>query len=564
MDDNLQWFEQFYKSENIQTLLKNPIAYFCAEYALSSNIPIYAGGLGVLAGDLLREASDRHFPIVAVGLYYNDGYQTLHRVDSKGYIEAPHTHSLPQNYGLTEVLDQNQKPIFVTVPIQDRDVYAKAWLWRAGNVTVYLLDTNVDENSALDRKITDHLYVIDKETRLKQEMILGIGGARLLEILNIKPSIYHMNEGHSALLALELIRSEMLANKSSLEEAQKVARGKIVFTNHTLVISGNEVFSQELVSLNLSRYADTLGIPMAELLNLGKIEDSNEFSLTTFALNLAGQINAVSQLHAKKAKELWPSKSLIPVTNGIHIPTWNLFTEENSFWTQHLENKNTLLTKINLEKEKVWAQTDLIIGWARRIVSYKRPLAALFDLVRLKQLILTSKVPVRFVFAGTLHPSDTEAVATFNEFRKIIDEDLQENAVFLPEYNMDAAKVLVAGCDVWLNTPIVGFEACGTSGMKAALNGVLPCSTKDGWMDEIDFYEVGWPLDDDTVTDSFLDTLEHKIIPLFSEKDGNGTPIAWEKNMRNARNLIRNRYSTTRMLREYIEKLYLPLLTSKA
>lgn len=561
MDDDLKWFEEFNASQTKRELSRNPIAYFCAEYALSSNIPSYAGGLGVLAGDFLREAEEKDLPVVAVGLYYNDGYETLHKVDQKGYIEAPHVHSNPESFGLEVLLDESQKPLLVVVPIQDRDIKVRVWVWHMGKIKIYLLDSDVPENSESDRKITDHLYVADQETRLKQEIILGIGGARLLEILKIEPSIYHMNEGHSCLLGFEVIKHEMQKKGIGFDEARKIAARKIVFTNHTLVAGGNEIVSQELFSLLLAKYAETISVPIGEIIKIGKVKDSNSFSMTIAALNLAGKINAVSHLHAKKAEEMWPEYQIIPITNGIHYSSWNSIFDESALWESHVENKRELLAKVNQMSEETWSDNTLIIGWARRLTSYKRPLALFENIERLKTILTNNEHPVRIVLSGTLHPSDTDGEKILGDLRRIADTDLKGLMVFLPGYSIELAKIMTAGSDIWLNTPIVGFEACGTSGMKAALNGDLSLSTRDGWMDEIELYGIGWPLDNDKINASILDALEQNIIPLYFDKNGNSKPEGWIQNMKNARDLIKNEFTTTRMLREYIEKLYTPLLT---
>lgn len=561
MDKNITFFNTFNTSPTFEKLKTNPIAYFCAEFALTSEIPTYAGGLGVLAGDYLREANDRDFPVVAVGLYYNDGYETFHKVDEKGYIEAPHVHKPPESFGMVPVVDKDGNQITVNVPMQDGEITARVWGWQVGKIKVYLLDTDVTSNSPTDRKITDHLYVKDRETRLKQEIILGIGGARLLEKLGITPSIYHMNEGHSSLLALEIIKKIMVDEKLSFEEARKKAQEKIVFSNHTLVAGGQEVFSSELLSLLLSQYASELGIPITELLNLGKVEEANSFSLTMFSLRTAKLTNAVSKLHAEKAKEIWPDFPLIPITNGIHIPSWNAIVDETKFWEAHIENKRILLQKIKPLGATSWNENDLILGWARRLVSYKRPMAILEDIAAIKEILSSTQKPVRIIFSGTLHPSDYEAAEMLGDFHNIIEKELADLALFIPEYSLDTAKSLTSACDVWINTPIVGFEACGTSGMKAALNGGLPLTTRDGWIAEIELLDIGWALDDGQVNKSFIDTLKNKIIPLYFERDETNAPRTWLRNMKYARELIKNDFSATRMLKDYIEKLYIPLLT---
>lgn len=559
MDDDLKWFAQFNNSETKTRLKENPIAYFCAEYALTPDLPIYAGGLGVLAGDFLREAADQNFPLVAVGLYYSDGYETLHKVDEKGYIEAPHVHAPPENYGLQPIVDKGQNLVTVDIPIHDRNIKAKAWEWHVGKIPIYLLDTNVEENSEDDRKITDHLYVVDRETRLKQKIILGIGGIRLLEKLVITPSLYHMNEGYSSLLCFEVARKEMREKKIGFSEAKEVVRQKIVFTNHTLVTGGDDTYNNELASLLLSKYATELGVPASMLVETGNVPDSSTFSTTLLALHAAGRSNAVSGIHGKKAGEIWPNNPMIPITNGIHINSWNAVDGAASIWQSHLENKGELVKKINLATGITWDSNTLLLGWARRLVNYKRPLAIFENIERLKSILMNKEKPARIVISGNLHPSDIADGKIFEELRIIADEKLKALVVFLPEYDLALAKLMTAGCDVWFNTPIVGFEACGTSGMKAALNGGLPCSTRDGWMDEVELYGIGWALDDDKINTSILDTLEQKVIPLYYERDANNVPQAWQQNMKNCRDLIKNEFSVTRMLREYIEKLYLPL-----
>ena len=563
MDKNTTWLEKLKENPDYQKLKTNPIAYFCAEFGLLSDIPIYAGGLGILAGDFIREASIQNFPIVGIGLYYNDGYETLHKIDARGYIEEPHMHKKPEIYGLTKVSATDGNPLIIEVPINDGKVAVQAWVWNVGKIPVYLLDTNVDSNSANDKKITDHLYVVDRESRLKQEIILGVGGAMLLTALNIKPSIYHMNEGHSSLLALTVIKEIMDERQIIFTEALEEFKKKVVFTNHTLVPGGNEVFTNDLASFLLKDYAQNLGIPLPQLLAYGAIPQTNSFSLTLLSLNFAGVSNAVSKLHAEVAKNIWREHPLIPITNGINLNQWDTISDESHLWQNHLENKRALIESIKRIKSTInWSEDDLIIGWARRLVSYKRPMALLEDVAALKSL--TVNKPIRIVFAGKLHPSDIEAAETLDKFHAIIEKEIPDIAVFLPEYDMDTARLMVAGCDVWANTPIVGFEACGTSGMKAALNGSLPLSTKDGWVAEIELLNKGWEVDDKAPTESILGLLQNDILPLYYDRDENNIPQLWIQNMKNSRDLIKNEFSTTRMLAEYLEKLYLPLLnTSK-
>ncbi len=491
--------------------MDRPIAYFCAEYAIDPNLPIYAGGLGILAGDYLREANDQKLPVVAVGLFYDFNNST--KPDSILQIE---------------------------VPIQDKLVKAQVFKYLVGSIPVYLLNTNVAGNDPSDRQITYKLYTEDRETRLKQELILGIGGLRALEALKIHPRLYHLNEGHSAFLALELIRHEIQERKISFEDAISIAQKQIIFTNHTLVAAGREVYSNDLVSLMLSGYAQELGVPVAEILKLGLVQESSTFSMTMFSLRMANQINAVSKLHAQKAADIWTDHPMVTVTNGIHISTWDKVGDD--VINGHKIQKELLLTNLG------WDPKTLILGWARRFVEYKRPLAILENLDRFITIARNLQYPVKIIFSGEPHEGDLHGEELLKTLQELIKTKIGDIAAYFPNYDMDVAKNLVSGCDVWLNTPIVGFEACGSSGMKAALNGVLPATTRDGWVDEIDLYKVGWILDGDHLGENILDVLEHDIVPMYYQK-----PNQWQELMHNARNLIFNQFSTSRMLKQYQE-----------
>lgn len=549
---NNSWFEEFRKSEHYNFLQKKPIAYFSVEYALSDFLPTYAGGLGVLAGDYVRELSDQKIPAVAVGIFYQNKY---------GALDAPHKQPpsaflSPEEQGLKPVVDINQKPLLVKVPIEDHDVFLKAWIWQKNSIPVYLLDSDVEENSHIDRQIVYQLYDADKETRLKQEVILGIGGFRLLEKLGIQPSIYHMNEGHSAMLYLEIIRHEMQKRKIGFKEAIALSTHHVVFTNHTLVASGNEIFSNDLFTFLLSRYVSELEVPISEILGLGTIEESNSFSMSLISLKLAGRINAVSSLHAKEAAKSWSEYKFDYVTNGIHLPSWDKVAARDLI-AAHKDNKKILLEYTQKQTGKLWGESDLIIGWARRMVPYKRPLSILGDVGRLKNLMKPDQ-QIRIIMGGIAHQSDDEGRKMVNKIKEIIQKELPDNAVFLDNYNATMAGLLTSGCDVWLNTPVIGSEACGTSGMKASLNGTLQLSTKDGWVYEVNTSEIGWDIDSESVEKSIQDVLEYDILPLYYGQDKS----KWESLMENARNLIKDKFSASRMLKEYMEKLYLPIITS--
>jgi len=439
-------------------------------------------------------------------------------------------------------------------------VEVQAWKWTRGDLNVYLLDTDFEMNSSTDRKITERLYVSDNETRFKQEIVLGIGGLRLLEALNLHPSVYHLNEGHSALLGLELIRHQMHERSLGFDEAIQFARRRVVMTNHTLVPAGNEVYGDDLVSLLLSRYAEEMAVPVQELVKLGRVQDTSVFSMTMLALRLASVVNSVSRIHARKAKEIWHDHPMVAVTNGVHLPTWdrigNTDAASGAFWEAHQFRKKTLLEVVAEKTGRKWSEKTLLLGWARRIASYKRPGAVLEEAQKFAELARNAKRPVRLIIGGRPHSADKEGAEILKNLLAIVDGDLKDVAAYLPEYDLEMAGLMTSGCDVWLNTPVVGFEACGTSGMKAALNGVLPCTTRDGWIDEAELFRVGWLLDDRKVTQDFLDKLEHDIIPLYYERNADGVAESWEELMHNAREMIQNQFSATRMLRGYVETLY--------
>ncbi len=503
----------------------HPIAYFCAEYALPDLQ--YVGGLGILAADYLKEANDLHVPVVAFGLHYG-----------------------PTTGNMELLKDDKGESVIINISIQDHVVNVKVLKYPVGSVLLYLLDTHVESNSLADQQITEILYDNDKETRLKQEMVLGIGGMRLLEFLKLHPSTYHLNEGHSAFLTFDLIYHQMKERGIGFVEAQSLAKRQVVFTNHTLVAAGDEVYSDDLVSLMLTKYSQDLGIPVTELVKLGLVQESSSFSLTMLSLRMSGVVNAVSQLHAKKAGEIWKDHPMIPITNGIHVPTWDGIQNQTDLISGHAANKQLLLKALSQYRHE-WQGNYLLIGWARRFVLYKRPMAIFENLEKLLEIAHRSNREVKFVFSGRVPDGDNEGKKMMDNLTTLASSH-PELLMYLPGYSAQESKLLTAGCDVWLNTPIVGFEACGTSGMKAALNGTLPCSTKDGWIDEIELFKVGWTLDSDRINESFLEILDQQILPMYFDH-----PQDWQEMMRNARSMVLNQFSATRMLNEYIHKLYL-------
>lgn len=531
--------------------MSRPIAYFSAEYGLSDKLQIYAGGLGILAGDYVREAGDQGIPLVAMGMYYAEGF-THTELSPEGKVVDLHDSKSPEEAGLKLVEDSEGKPLTVTLPIGENSVRVRAWITEYKTVKVYLLDTKVEGNSEQDQHITDTLYTTDKETRLKQEMVLGIGGLRMLFAVGYHPGFYHLNEGHSAFLIYELIHHEMLEHRLDFETAKERAKERVLFTNHTLVAAGNDVYSNDLSALLLSRYAEEIAVPVKHLVDLGLVQQSSTFSMTMLALRSAGKINAVSKLHAKKAQEIWTDHPMSAITNGIHLPTWDKIGNVD-IWSQHRENKRKLLSTIAQTTGTVWDENAIVLGWARRIVRYKRPLALVERLKQFGEMARSQERPVRIVFSGIAHPSDADGHKLLEELQYRLSSDLKGVAVYLPHYNMKLSGLMTAGCDVWINTPIVGFEACGTSGMKAALNGVLPLSTRDGWVDEIELLGVGWGLNDTDLTEHMLEILQTQVLPLYYKRNEQGVPEDWVTMMQNARRLIQNEYGMGRAMRQYLE-----------
>lgn len=527
----------------------HPIVYFCAEYALDDALPLYAGGLGILAGDMIREAAEQKLPFIAVGLLYHLGYSLKNVIPINLKMS-----------NLQPVCDKQNNRVIVTLPIQDTLVSVQAWSLQIGSVCVYLLDTDIAQNTEENRHITDQLYSASKEIRFKQEMVLGLGGLRLLESLQITPVGYHLNEGHSALLSLEVTRYEMKKHKRTFAEELENTKQHIFFTNHTLVPAGNDTFTADLVSTLLSGFAKELQVPVSEIIKLGLVEGSSIFSMALLALRMAGKVNAVSRLHAKKAQEIWKEHVMIPITNGIHVKTWDRIENKENIWDNHQRNKHALLSYLHTKIGVTWDEKTLLLGWARRIVGYKRPVALFDNLQQFKQLANAADRQIKVIIAGIPHENDAEGVAILKQIQKLVTEDLKGVVVYLLEYNISTAKLLVSGCDVWLNTPVVGFEASGTSGMKASLNGVLPCSTKDGWVAEANLYEVGWVLQTENVSHDILSVLQKQIVPLYYDRNSANIPAQWVKMMQNARDMTLNQFSTTTMLRKYIEEFYLPII----
>ena len=597
---------------------ENPVAYFCAEYGVHNSLPLYSGGLGILAGDHLKSASDLGLPLVGVGLFYRFGY-FRQRLTPDGYQMEDYRESVPANLSLQPVLNENGERLKISVKMRGRDVSAQAWLASVGRVKLYLLDTNIEENSEIDRLITGHLYGGDKETRIVQEMLLGIGGVRLLRALKIEPSVFHLNEGHSAFLTLELARELTESEqKLSFGEAAAKVREKCVFTTHTPIAAGNDEFSiNALEKCFDSDFTAALGLFGEDFYALGRTNpaDAEEwFGMTPLALKMCRSSNGVSRKHGEVSRALW-QKMYAPahvdevpisyVTNGVHAPTWiapalkNLYEKHlGADWAASLENENAWAEKIErIPDEEIWRVHNLLknrliafvrqrelekpnvsenlfdpnvltIGFARRVAGYKRWNLLLSDAERLLKLIDDAERPVQFVFAGKAHPQDLQAKAILQQIvASRANSTWLRRAVFIQDYDHEVARHLVQGVDVWLNVPRRPLEASGTSGEKVAMNGGLNFSILDGWWIEGYDGTNGWAIgeegaiEDESNVDkrdanSLYHVLETEIVPEFYATDENNLPRQWIKRMRRALQTLTPEFSSDRMVRDYINQIY--------
>ncbi len=608
--------------------LSGPIAYFCAEYGFHESLGIYAGGLGVLAGDHMKTASDMALPLVGVGLMYRRGYfrQTI---DADGHQEHAYPDYESSRLPILRVLDRLGEPLTIAVPLPGRDLAAAVWMVQVGRVPVLLLDTDVPDNDDSDRPITHILYVRGREMRLHQELVLGVGGVRALRALDIRPGLWHLNEGHSAFLLAERAR-EHVAQGTALSDAWARVSRNSVFTIHTPVSAGNERFDTELVRRVAGPLLDgdgrprTGGVPTQEVLALGRgvDDDPSQFDLTAFSLRLTNGANAVSQLHGHTANSTWHGISpheILGLTNGVHTPTWvgqpmhdvlerytnaDLITMDDQpaarrfwdrmgkvpadeLWEAHQRQKLELaiFARGRLrnqfarhgeapgtleELERVLDPSILTIGFARRFATYKRAALVFSDPDRISRLLWDEQRPMQIVFAGKAHPADRPGQGMIQDiFGRSRSSRLRGRVFILEDYDIRIARFLVQGVDVWLNNPRRPLEASGTSGMKAAANGVLNLSVLDGWWDEGWTGDNGWAIggretNPDEGAQDWADAqdlyriLEQELIPAYYERDGHQLPARWIQLMRNSIASTIWRFSTTRMLHEYVERLYLP------
>ncbi|MFH1183437.1 MAG: alpha-glucan family phosphorylase [Chloroflexota bacterium] len=608
-------------------LTNRPIAYFSMEYGLHEMLPIYSGGLGVLAGDHLKEASDLGLPLVGIGLMYAEGYFSQ-RIGEDGWQTSLNRPLDFNDLPVMPVLNEDGQPLTVEVEFPDRLVSVQIWEVRVGRVPLYLLDSNVASNSPADRSLTARLYWADLDHRIMQEMLLGIGGVRALRLLGYNPSVWHMNEGHAAFLTLERARELVQAGRAWSEAVGTTSRHN-VFTTHTPVPAGNDEFPLWLTEKHLAALWPQLKLDREQFFDLArrKVPEGETFSMGVLALRHSLGRNAVSELHGRVSRRmwsfLWPDRpaDAVPithVTNGVHTANWMarrlrllLDTHLGPDWQDRLDDPDLWSGLDAIPDDQLWVIRThlkrklafymrervrgrwteggyhpvqvvasgvlinpyaLTIGFARRFATYKRADIIFSDLERLLDILNGANRPVQFIFAGKAHPADEAGKGLLQRvYRDVKRAEASGRLVFLENYDINLARYLVQGVDVWLNTPRRPMEASGTSGMKAALNGALNFSVMDGWWREAFNGRNGWAIGPDSDLDSsdrqdtedaasLYNTLEDEIIPLFYERDPKEVSHYWIARVRESMKTIIPRFSTRRMVKEYVERLYVPAL----
>ncbi len=603
-------------------LASNPIAYFSMEFGLHEILPIYSGGLGVLAGDHLKEASDLGLPLVGVGFMYAQGYFSQ-RISEDGWQEALNNmltfEDLPVN-----LVTQGGKPVTVEVEFPDRRIALQVWEARVGRIPLYLLDSNVESNSEADRLLTARLYWSDLDHRIMQEVLLGVGGVRTLRALGVNPTIWHMNEGHAAFLTIERAR-ELVEDGVPFETALEKTRGQNIFTTHTPVPAGNDEFPLWLMDKYLAAVWGQLGLTREQFYDLARHQQPHgeTFSMGILALRYSEGRNAVSELHGRVAREMWhflwedrrvEDVPITHVTNGVHTANWmarrlRLLLElhfgegwmerldeaelwekldslpDTALWQVHQHLKRKMNFYLRERVRDRWTMGGfhpvqvvsagvmlnpyvLTIGFARRFATYKRASLILSDVDRLLRIINRPNMPVQIVFAGKAHPADEPGKQLIQKiYRTVKRAETGGRLVFVEDYDMNLARYLVQGVDVWLNTPRRPMEASGTSGMKAGLNGALNLSVLDGWWREAYNGKNGWSIGEDKQWDlpeaqdqadarDLYNKLENEIIPLYYDRDINDVPPDWVRRMKESVKTVAPQFSTRRMVKEYAERLY--------
>jgi starch phosphorylase len=603
------------------------VAYFTAECGVADCLPIYSGGLGILAGDHLKSASDLNYPVMGVSLAYQKGYFRQYLIQDGWQMESYPINqftTMPMNL----VRNAQGHPLTISIDLKGEEAKVQCWKVHLGRTKLFLLDTNLKENSPGAREITSELYGGDREMRMRQEIVLGIGGARMLRAMGIRPAVLHMNEGHSAFAVFERIRELREEAGLSFNEAVEFVRVTSVFTTHTPVPAGIDAFHPDLMRTYFDGFARSLGISINVLLGFGRQDPRNkdeEFSMAVLALRLSNWSNGVSRVHAKVSRKTWqriwsraPEEDLpiVHITNGVHIPSfvskgmaehfdrylsprwiedpdnikiWERVDKipDTELWRTHERGRERLVafTRMRLRKQMakrgasdrdlafaddVLNTETLTIGFARRFAPYKRAHLILKDIARLEKILTNESQPAQIIFAGKAHPQDVQGKDLIKQLVQTSNRDkLRRHMVFLEDYDLDIARTMVQGCDLWLNTPRRPFEACGTSGMKAVANGALHLSVLDGWWDEGYERGLGWAIgngeeyadyafQDDLESRALYDILEKDVIPIFYERGPDGIPRRWVTMMKASMHKLCPIFNTHRMVSEYWKRFYLP------
>jgi starch phosphorylase len=617
-------------SRRFPDLAGSTIAYFSAEFALHQSLPIYAGGLGVLAGDHCKEADDLGVPLIGVGFMYPQGY--FHQeVSPDGWQQEIYERLNWSDAAIEPATGPDGARVVTAVPLGDRSVLVDVWRVRLGRVQLYLLDTDLEENAPWDRELSARLYGGDRETRVQQEIILGIGGVRALKTLGLQPTVFHLNEGHAAFVVLQRIRDAIEAGMT-FDAALEEIRRSTVFTTHTPVPAGHDAFPFNLVEKHLAGCWGTLGPYRGRFLALGSHDSGAgaQFNMTALALRSASAVNGVSELHGQVTRgmwgDIWPGTAEAQrpvhfVTNGVHVPTW-LAADMAALFTEHLgpdwidrQDDFTLWEAIRgIPDERLWAvrrglrqylftfmrerardrwtvqratprvvaagtllnPDALTIGFARRFASYKRSELIFSDPERLARILNSFERPVQIVFAGKAHPADDIGKHHLQRvYRHALDPLFGGRVAFVDDYDLHVAHFLVQGCDIWLNNPRKPMEASGTSGMKAAINGVPHLSIGDGWWAEGFNGRNGWTIDggvtnapdeaiDAADANALYTLLEEQVVPTFYERDAAGVPRRWIAVVKESIASVAPRFCARRMVKEYVERMYLPAISRTA
>ena len=614
-------------TNNVGMLGAHPVAYFSAEFGIHESLPIYSGGLGVLSGDHIKSASGLGVPLVAIGLFYDQGYFKQH-LDENGMQQEEYLDTKVENLPMEPALDSEGDPIIVKIETRSGDVRAKVWRLNVGRVKLYLMDCDVEGNQPEDRELTSRLYGGDQRVRIRQELVLGIGGARALRAMGITPGVYHLNEGHSAFATLEATRERMEEDGMSFDDALREVAKKTAFTTHTPVPAGHDRFDSNLMEEHLGPLREQLGISHDQLMGLGRVDSNNHeetFCMTVLGLKMSRRANAVSALHGHVSRRMWAHlwpwrvEEEVPIghiTNGVHVPTWlawqmrqlydRMFpvgwfdnmgepeawqsiheVDAGELWETHHALKNLLLTfvrrRVSRQCRRRGENDDVVeaarnvldpnvltIGFARRFATYKRANIFMSDLQWLERLVSDAERPVQFIFAGKAHPADEPGKQLIQRIAELRQNPVcAGKVIFVEDYDINVARHMVQGVDVWLNNPRRPLEASGTSGQKVVLNGGLNLSVLDGWWaeayDGTNGFSIGKGTQhvNDEVTDQrdseqVRQVITEQVVPLYYDRDVDGLPQAWIEMMQSSIGSLAWRFSAHRMVMDYARSAYLP------